>query len=485
MTNASHLRFAAGWLALLCAAVSGPAVAAVTLEPCRLEGIAREVACGRIDVPENRAEPGGRQIGIRFAVVPAMAKRKAADPVFVLAGGPGQAATRVAGQVQPLLAEVNAARDIVYVDQRGTGGSHPLTCERPERLVPVREAIDSALGLKRLRECLRGLDADTRRYATWIAMQDLDAVRAALGYETINLWGASYGTRAALEYLRQFPQRVRSVVLDGVAPPDMALPASFAVDADAALDRLLAACAADASCNARHPTLGADIDRLLEAARAGLTVDVAHPVTGQRETVVFDRAALAALLRAPLYLPSLAAVLPYALARAAADDFAPLVALSTALSGPAGGNLAEAMHFAVICAEDMPKVDGAAAAAAARTRFGDGILAQYRDACALLPPADVPAAFYDIAAADVPVLILSGGADPATPPRHAEAVARRLPRALHVVAPNLGHGVSGQGCGPDLLTRFIRQADFEGIDAACLERLPAPTFLQLPRLDTP
>lgn len=466
----------------VCAPLAARAQSAA-LEPCRLQGIEREVRCGRVEVAEDPDAPAGRRIAIHFAVVPALARNKAPDPVFVLAGGPGQAASRVAAQVQPVFAPLNARRDIVYVDQRGTGKSNPLACPPPGRTPTLAETVDQLRAAERLADCLRKLDADPRQYATWIAVRDLDAVRAALGAERINLWGGSYGTRAALEYLRQFPQRVRAVVLDGVAPADMALPASFAVDAEAALRRLLAHCTRDADCGARYPRLAADIDGLLARVASGLQIAVAHPLTGRTESLRLDRAAVAGLLRAPLYAPPLAAVLPHALAEAARGEFAPLVAVSTSLAARVAENFAEVMHFAVICAEDLPRIDAAALARARATRFGTTFVELYRNACRDVPVRAVPAAFYEIPAADVPVLILSGGADPATPPRHGQAVARRLPRALHLVAPNLGHGVSAQGCAPELIARFVRQAGFDGIDGGCLERLPAPLFFRPPADD--
>jgi pimeloyl-ACP methyl ester carboxylesterase len=472
---------AAAACALLAAA--GP-VAAATSEPCRLKGIDREVRCGQLSVAEDPDRPDGRRIAIHYAVVPSLARVRSFEPVFVFAGGPGQSARDMAGRLQPLFARLNARRDIVFVDQRGTGASNPLACEADRRQASsLAAAIDAERLARRTRECLRGLGEanDLRQYATWIAVRDVDAVREALGYPQVNLWGASYGTRAALEYLRQFPQRVRSAVLDGVAPADMALPASFALDAQASLDRLVAACAADAACNGRQPELGAAIDKLLaRAAGAGVQATVAHPLTGAAETVRLDGATMASLLRLPLYSPPLAALLPYALAEASRDNLAPLAAMAASLTSSVAENFAEGMHFAVICAEDQPRVDAAARAAAAATRFGSSFLRLYDDACAALPTRAVPDAFYRLPASDVPVLILSGGVDPATPPRHGERLAQGLKRATHVVAPNLAHGVSMHGCAPDLLAAFIRNAGADGLDLDCLDRLPAPRFFAPP-----
>ena len=306
-------------------------------------------------------------------------------------------------------------------------------------------------------------------------------MRAALGAPQVNLWGASYGTRAALEYLRQFPQHVRTVVLDGVAPPDMALPASMAVDADAALETLLAQCAGDAACRQRHPTLAADLKALLaRAAKGELRLDVAHPLSGQRESVTLDSAALGSLLRAPLYAPQLGAVLPYALAAAARGSPDALVGLTTGVTGQLEQNFAEAMHFAVICADDMPRVDAAALERARATRFGSAFTDLYIALCKPLQLRAAPPGFYEIKPSAVPVLILSGGTDPATPPRHGQAVATKLGNALHLVAPNLGHGVSLQGCAPEQITRFVRRASFEDLDRGCLAKLPPPRFFAMP-----
>ncbi len=466
--------------ALLTAAAMAPA-AAQGLQACRIKGIEREVRCGTLALPENPDAPGGRTIRVRYAVVPAVARHKAPDPVFVFAGGPGQAATRVAGGVMPLFQRLNGTRDIVFIDQRGTGSSNPLECDRLPPKTPVARLFDVRFMQARLAECLRKQDADLAQYATWIAVRDFEAVRAALGAPQINLWGASYGTRAALEYLRQFPQHVRTAVLDGVAPPDMALPASMAVDADAALATLVAQCAADAACRQRHPALADELQSLLtRAAKGELMLDVAHPLSGQREAVTLDSAALGSLLRTPLYAPQLGAVLPYALAAAARGSPDALVGLSTGVTGSLEQNFAEAMHFAVVCADDMPRVDAAALERARATRFGSAFTDLYVALCQPLRLRTPPAAFYEIKPSVAPVLLLSGGTDPATPPRHGDAVAAKLGNAVHMVAPNLGHGVSMQGCAPEQITRFVRRASFDGLERDCLRKLPPPRFFAMP-----
>ena len=466
---------------LLSIAMPARAAASDALAPCRLPGLAQEIKCGAVDVAEAPEAPSGRHIKIQFAVVPALAKNKAPDPLFVLAGGPGQSATDVAPIVMTILAQINNRRDLVFVDQRGTGRSNPLICAPTDKTESLADAIDVQRQIERIGACVRTLDADTRQYATWIAMRDLDAVREKLGAEKINLWGASYGTRAGLEYLRQFPERVRTAVLDGVAPPDMRLPASFSVDGQAALDTMIATCAHDADCSARYPAFATQVDALFKRFGSGpLTLTVIDPLTGKPQPVPFTRESLYSTLRTPLYVPTLAVMLPYAVERASRDDFAPFAAMVSAIGSNGSMKLAWGMHFAVICAEDMPRIDAADRATAAATRFGSAFIELYERACKEIPNRPAPPEFYTLPKATAPVLLLSGGADPATPPRHAALVAKALPNSRHLIAPNIGHGVSSNGCAPELIARFVRQGTFDGIDGACLEKIPAPPFFRPP-----
>jgi pimeloyl-ACP methyl ester carboxylesterase len=467
-------------------AAAATAASAIELTPCRLKGVEREVRCGAIERPENADAPDGRHIAIHFAVVPALAKNEARDPVFVFAGGPGQSAIQSAGVILPVFAQLNARRDIVFIDQRGTGKSNGLLCDTPPATAPIAAHLDMAAFAARIGQCLKTIKAENKadlaQYATWIATRDVDAVRGALGYKRINLWGGSYGSRAALDYLRQFPETVRTVVIDGVAPADMALPVSLAIDADTMLRKLADRCAAEAACKASFPDFSTDVDTLLARAEtAAPEVTLTHPLTGAREVVTVDRRLIAAALRAPLYAPQLSAVLPHAVASAATDDYNPLLALAGSLAGNVAENFAEGMHYAVICAEDMPRIDEAARARARGTRFGLSFTQVYDDVCRQVDVRPAPPAFYSIASVDVPVLVLSGGMDPATPPRHGESVAAHLKKSLHLVAPHLGHGVSSQGCTPELITKFVRQATFDGLDGGCLAKMPAPPFFRMPR----
>lgn len=448
------------------------------LRPCVLPGVPREARCVDVDVPLDWEAPAAGTLRVHAAVLPAEGSRALPDPLFVFAGGPGQAAGHVAELTLGLFGGLTARRDVVFVDQRGTGQSHPLDCPDAGQRLPAHEHYDMDAGRRRLTACRDALVArgeDLRQYATWLAVRDVDRVREVLGYEQLNAWGASYGTRAALEYARQFPGRVRALVLDGVAPADVVLPVAMAEDTDAALDAWVAACRADPACG------GAPLDdalkRLLDPDAGVTTTTTRDAFFGQPAMLTLGHAQRLGLVRGPLYVPTLGAIWPYAVRAAADGDFTPLVGLEAALSGLA---LSQGMHFSVLCAEDVPRLTPSLRAQAARTRAGTAFLDEYDDACRGWPTRPVPPAYFEPSTVAAPTLLLSGALDPATPPRHAQALAQRLPHATHVVARALAHGVSGRGCGPQLVQRFVRDLSLGELDAGCLDDLPFPTAFRPP-----
>ncbi|MCV2352776.1 alpha/beta hydrolase [Paucibacter sp. B2R-40] len=473
-------------LAIALTTASNPAHSATSppssgTSPCRIEGMPNELQCGHIKRPLNPAEPGGTQIDIHFLVVPAMARNKQPDPVLMLAGGPGQSAMAVAPMVMSRLARLNNRRDIVFIDQRGTGKSAPLQCA-DDRDLPIAEALDASAQFKRLETCRLALaklpHGDMRFYSTTIAMQDFEAVRAALGAPQWNLIGGSYGTRAALEYLRLFPAQVRRTVLDGVAPPDMVLPASFSTDGQAALDASLLACEQEPACQQLFPKLRQEWAALLQSMPR--QVSVMHPLTGQPESFTLSREMLLRSVRLPLYSPALAAALPAAIHAAHQGRLEGLMGLSGALASGKSSRLAMGMHFSVVCAEDVPRLEKSADLPGAD--FGRDDARLYTQVCQSWPRAQIAPAFFSMPPTASPVLLLSGGADPATPPRHGERAAKALGATnaklvQHIVVPEAGHGVMGVGCIRELLFRFVdAKTDALALpqDAACAAKIPRP-----------
>lgn len=450
-------------------------------QPCRVSGIATAVQCGSVRTPLDPARPEGPQIEIHYLVVPAMARNKQPDAVLVLAGGPGQSAMTIAPALLGRLGRLNNRRDLVFVDQRGTGKSAPLFCP-DESDLPLQQAMDPAQQLARVRDCKATLErlpyGDLRFFSTSHAVPDFEAVRAQLGVTQWNQVGASYGTRVALEYLSRFPGSIRRSVLDGVAPSDMELPASSSVDGQAALEQVWSHCDAQlpggADCARHFPRLQEQWRDLLDSLPR--SVSVAHPVTGMRETFVLTREALLRVVRSVLYVPALTAGLPAAVQAATAGDFGAIIGLSSAMGNKKTLRMAMGMHFSVVCAEDLPRLS------ASLQRFGSDFgrtdADMYNSICKFWPRAQVPPIFFSMAPAMSPVLLLSGGADPATPPRHGDKVTKALgDKAQHLVVPEAGHGVMALGCMRDVVFKFITAADDAKAlpqEAACATAVPRP-----------
>lgn len=469
----------AAMIVLLAACQRAPETPArsVRLSACHLDGVEGAARCGYYTVWEDRVARAGRQIRLRIAVVPARLRSHEPDPIVVFAGGPGQGAIALAAEVMPLFARLNDSRDIVFVDQRGTGDSNPLDCDSGED-APLQSLFEDALPESLVAKCLASLDADPRQYVTSIAIEDLDEVRAALGYDKLNLWGGSYGTRAALEYVRRHGDHVRTMVLDGVAPATMKLPLSFVADGEAALGRLVDDCRAQPPCLESYPELGSTILALRgRLARHPQRVAIQDPRTGEREMInVTQNVFLSGLFR-PLYVAELASLLPFGVQSAAQGDFNPLLAQNLEFADDVSDNLALGMHLSIICSEDVPRITAQDLAQAGRSFFGRALVDDFMRACRHWPRGAVPPDYYDPVRSNVPALVLSGGIDPATPPRHAEEVVATLPNARHFIAPHLAHGVSLHGCAPRLIEQFVRKGSAVGLDGRCLERIPRPLYV--------
>ncbi len=451
------------------------------LSPCSVDrdspgGRVEGGLCGVVEVPEDREDPEGRSIALSVLVLPASEQGGAPDPVFFLAGGPGQAATELAPRLRRALEDVLRQRDFVFVDQRGTGDSNPLTCDFLEgedagSLESVPELSEADW-----QECLDSLDASPEHYTTPVAMDDLEEVRKALGYGRINLWGGSYGTRAATVFLRRHPESVRSVVLDGMAPVDMRIPLSFAEDGQRALNLLLDDCAADADCAARFPGLAGSIETLL----ASLDQDpprrfrVRHPRTGDWEEVPIRRELAAGVLRFLLYRPAYAALVPLLVESALDGDFGPMIALADPAVGP---RMTIGMFLSVVCAEDAPFLTVEEAARAAEESFLDEFMVeQILSACSVWPRGELPAGYREPVRSEAPVLILSGALDPVTPPRWGEHAAATLPNSRHSIVPGAGHGTLSAGCVPELIAGFLDSADPAGLSTDCVSEVGRPPF---------
>ncbi len=452
----------------------------IVLAECRLQHLATAAQCGQLEVPEDRAKPDGRKIKLFVALLPANTLSPQDDPLVILAGGPGQAASSLA-PFAARLADIRRTRDIVLIDQRGTGRSSPLLCDA---FKPRDDEAFETDPVPRARECAaqlraQGIDAAQYTTAAWIA--DLEAMRAALGYERWNLWGGSYGTRVAQEYVRQHAQRVRTLALDGVAPPGLIITLDVWRTRDAALSSILNACAAAKSCRDVLP----DPQRLLsrvaaDLGPAGREVTFVDPRTGKPERMLVTIDAVLSALQPLTYLPEMATLLPELLSLAAAGDYSPLLAANVALTGGMNEATNAALHFSVTCAEDVPRIKDGDVTRVMQDLRGRELVQQLIAVCDVWPRGTAPAGMTMPLESYVPALLVSGGMDPVTPPAYGETVARGLPNSRHVVAPGYGHIVTPHACGPRMLAAFVESADPAKLPATCVayfaKSVPPPVW---------
>jgi pimeloyl-ACP methyl ester carboxylesterase len=460
---------------LAAACHSGTSEQRLAFTPCRLDGLGVEAHCSEYPVFENRLTRQGRTLKLRVAVIPALATSPRPDPLFILVGGPGQAATQAGAQLAEALRDVRRNRDVVLVDQRGTGGSHALSCAA-DKGASLQKHLAAELDLDETRACRNALDADTTQYVTPIAMDDLDEVRSALGYARINLWGGSYGTRAALVYFRQYPTHVRSLVLDGVVPQAIKLPLFVARDSQRALDLVYGDCERDADCQKAFPGAKAQLWSLLEQLGSDARpVSFQNPRTGATENIRIGRSELAGVLLNLLYVPELSSLIPLAVQHASGGDFSPLMAAASAFSDAV--DVSTGMFMSIVCAEDVPRISVVEASELSRNTFlGPERLAQLQAECAEWGAAPLPEAYFEPIEGVVPSLILSGNLDPVTPPAWGQRVADQLSHSRHLVVPGAGHGVSTLGCMPRLIAEFVESLDAGALDVSCVERQQRPAF---------
>jgi pimeloyl-ACP methyl ester carboxylesterase len=456
------------------------------LQPCEIRGIAGKAQCGTLEVYENRDAKKGRKISLNVLVLPATGNERSPDPLFYIPGGPGSSATEDAPGIARQFAKIRERRDLVFLDQRGTGNSHPLKCKFFDENDP-QSHFGYFFPLEDVKRCREELEkkADLTMYTTPIAMDDLDDVRAALGYQQINVFGGSYGTRAALVYLRQHPKHVRSLILQGAVPTNIFLPRDFASDNERALRLLIDECTADQACNKEFPNLRTDAKTLLDRLLKG-PVEVEIPTRNSSTaapstaTVKLSRELAAEAIRYMLYNPGGAGRVPLFIHQAATGNFVPLTQLALGFRQGIVATGSNGMYLSITCAEDLPWIKpGEGERRSANTFLGDYRIRQQREACALWPRAKIPSGYAGPVRGTAPVLILTGNLDPVTPPTNGDAVGSHLPNSLHVVVPYGGHGFGGLDgieCIERLMAEFLERGSTKDLDTGCVKSIRRKAF---------
>lgn len=455
----------------------------ITFEPCSLTAagnLSVEAQCATLSVPENHDAPDGRRIELALAMVPANGMAEP-DPVVMIAGGPGQSALDSYPLLHEAFRDVRRNRNVILVDARGTGRSHPLQCpgfsDEETLSDPANDTPEATL---RLTEACRDelqKTSDLRFYTTGDHIRDLDLVRARLGAERINLVGVSYGTRVAQQYAAAYPQHTRSVVLDSVAPNSLVLGQDHARNLEDALDAQFHRCRTSQACLQNLGDPRQQLSLVRERLQAGGIAPVRYrdPVSGEWREEVPRFGHLASLLRMYAYQPAMAATLPLVLHEAAQGRYESLLAQSRMLMSQMSDAMAIGMSLSVTCSEDADEF--ASRDADADTVLGNLLVDTMKQQCVVWPKGRRAANFRTPLSGEVPVLAISGEFDPVTPSRYGDEVVKTLPNGRHLVLPGQGHSVLGIGCMPKLFAQFIESTDARALDASCLERLSAqPPF---------
>jgi pimeloyl-ACP methyl ester carboxylesterase len=449
----------------------------VRLEPCTNKDVPGQVRCGNYQVFENRETGSGRTIQLKIVLLSAESKKEP-DPLFILAGGPGQAATENIKFIARTFAQVRRTRDIVLVDQRGTGGSNGLECDLYG--ATLQGHLGDLFPLDSVRQCAEKwkTQADLRFYTTEIAMADLDEIRAALGYDRINLFGTSYGTRAAQVYLRQYPSHVRSIIMKGVSPITTPLTLPMARDAQRAWDRLCNDCAADSACHAAFPNLKEEFEAVFERLEKGVETEV-KDAKGEKEKVKITRAAIAPTIRTNLQSIDSSAELPMRIHEAFQGNYAPLAEATLAVRRDFPKTVSLGVFLGITSIEDVGMSDEKEIADVSKGTFlRDDYFKELQRAAAILPRKKMPDGYRTAVRSEVPTLLISGFLDPATPPGGAEDVAKDLTRCSHVIVRYGSHSYGGMSpCVDTIMATFIARGSVEGINLSCIDQIRRPPFV--------
>ncbi|WDE06459.1 alpha/beta fold hydrolase [Thalassomonas viridans] len=445
------------------------------LKDCHLDGIKEKVKCGQLQVPENYAEPEGKSIPLNFAVLPAIDQSQQKTPLMFLAGGPGQAAVELAAGLRRVFREARKTRDLILVDQRGTGESQPFQCSLSEES-NIYQLLPEDFSAKDVQECLSGFDGDLSQYNSENAIRDFEALRDALGHQQVNLYGGSYGTRAALVYMRLFPESIRSVVLDSVGPVEVPI-GLFGQSSARSFELLLANCRQDEACHQAFPDLKTEFHQVMAALeQEPKSVTIPHPRLGEPTTFVINKSKFIGNLIQQLYSTSSRAFVPLVIHQAAKGNYLPLAGLIATTDGEEPIYLG--LHMNIVCNEDFPMITPEALTADADNSFGGDISHKpMQTACPLWPRYRPGKAFYQPVTADIPTLILSGELDPVTPPSNAEFSDKTLANSHHIVVKQTGHTVAMTTCASDIVNEFMNVLTPAKLDESCLEDIPDESFM--------
>jgi pimeloyl-ACP methyl ester carboxylesterase len=445
----------------------------IALASCRFADLTRAARCGTLSVPENPDKPGGRRLSISVVVIPATHAPALPDPIVVLQGGPGEDTIGSAGFYAERFAPLLDDRDLLLVDQRGTGKSGALPCTLYSAGDPGASLRDM-FPVAAVKRCVARLEtrADLTQYTFDRFANDLEQVRRSLGYGALNLYSGSYGTRAAQVYMRSFPAGVRTAYLGSPVPTDAANPLPFARTAQAALDMLFNACNAEAACHAAYPKLREEFRDIMLKLDSG-AVSVSIP--GHAGTATLDRGRVAEWIRSKLYRPRSSTLLPWMIHQAHADDWNPISKDLLSDTRDADPAFSFGLFLSITCSEDVAFIREQDIAPETQGTFlGDYRVRQQQAACKEWPTRTLPRDYRKPVVSAVPTLFVSGEADGGTPLWYADRVAAGFSNHLQVIVKGQGH-TEWSDCLAQLYQRMVRGGAVSGLSPSCPE-VPRPPF---------
>ncbi|MDO6678778.1 alpha/beta hydrolase [Shewanella sp. 4_MG-2023] len=437
------------------------------LSSCYLDGLSEQMQCGSLELAENPAKPDGKQIAVHYAVLPAIKPSFKKQAMLAIAGGPGQSAIENAAGFDRMLAKVRQDRDILLIDQRGTGQSNLLACD-DDNMSMLSFNDDDIDITKDTQECLDNLDADVSQYGSLTALTDFEAVRQHLGYEKLHLYGVSYGTRMAQLYMREYPQAIATVTLDGVVPMQQSVIAIGSA-IDRGYDLLFKDCQQNAQCQQQFPELKQEFETVDSAlAKAPIITQTRDPQTDEIASFTLTRGKYNGAIRMALYMPNIRALIPHAIHQAALGNYQPILGIYTLTADSTG--IAMGMHASVVCGEDIHRITDDIRQQAQNSYMSRTMLEGLEATCNVWAIPAVDDSFSDAIESDIPTLLLSGELDPATPPSWGDMATEKLTNAKHFTSQYATHGVAYQSCGNELIADLVKSGSIDDIDAECLEQ---------------
>jgi len=463
--------------------------AAAKTSACYLDGLDEQLQCGKISVLENPKLTDGKRIDIHFAILPAIKNTHPGEALLAIAGGPGQSAIENAAGFNRMLSKVRQQRDILLIDQRGTGQSNILSCDddTTELLSMNDDDIDV---IAMTEKCLADIDADITQYGSNSALKDFEAVRKFLGYQKLHLYGISYGTRMAQLYMRHYPEALLTVTLDGVVPMQQSVVA-IGSSIERGLNVLWRDCKSTPACQQQFPELADEFNKVdMLLAKAPISQQVRDPLTDELSDFLLTRGKFSGAIRMAMYMPNIRALIPHAINQAAQGNYQPILGIYTLTADSTG--IAIGMHASVVCGEDIHRITSQMRKDAKDSYISGNMLEGLEKTCQAWPMPSESENFSEPIHSDIPTLLLSGELDPATPPNWGALAQEKLTHSKHFIAPYATHGVAGQSCGNDLVAQLVEQGSVKDINGECLQKdvrrsfyLNANTVEALPVVKTP